>query len=113
MGIKYVFQIVFILKSIDIVVMFKTYFVICCFAQKTRARRRMTWCGPASRKSVFQIIPALETINEGAASMEPVFEQEYLSSTVQELTDNSKSLGILCWVYIHIGSKLLLILLLN
>jgi hypothetical protein len=68
---------------------------ICCnkyfFAQKRRALRRRTWCGHASRKSLLSVAPSLQTINENSAH---VFEQECLSSTIQELANNSKPLSV-------------------
>jgi hypothetical protein len=61
------------------------------FAQKRRALRRRTWCGHASRKSLSFIAPSLQTIDENSADF---FKKECLSTTIQELANNSKTLSV-------------------
>jgi hypothetical protein len=62
------------------------------FAQKRRALRRRTWCGHASRKSLFSVAPSLQTIDENSAHF---FEQECLSTAIQDLANNSsKTLSV-------------------
>jgi len=61
------------------------------FAQKRRALRRRTWCGHASRKSLFSIAPSLQTIDENSAHF---FKQECLSTAIQDLANNSKTLSV-------------------
>ena len=61
------------------------------FIQKRRELRRRTWCGHASRKSLFSITPSLQTIDENSAHF---FKQECLSTTIQDLANNSKTLNI-------------------
>jgi hypothetical protein len=45
---------------------------------------------------MFQTTPALETIDEGAVDLSSILKLEYLSTSMQELTENSKPLSILC-----------------
>jgi hypothetical protein len=58
------------------------------FVQKRRELRRRTWCGHASRKSMFSFTPSLQTIDENSAHF---FEQECLSTAIQDLANNSKT----------------------
>jgi hypothetical protein len=85
-----------VLKVLRIVVIFscaQNLFVKFLVLQR-RALRRRTWCGHASRKSSLQIIPTLETIDEGAAYLSPVLEIGYISSKMHELAENSKPLNV-------------------
>lgn len=59
---------------------------------RRRALRRRTWCGHASRKSLFSVAPSLQTIDENSAHF---FEQECLSTAIQDLANNSsKTLSV-------------------
>jgi len=51
----------------------------------------MTSFGHASLKSSFSIGPSLQTIDENSAH---ISEQECLSTTIQDLANNSKTLSV-------------------